>query len=263
MELGLKDKVILVTGGASGIGQDIVKKLLTLEAIPIVIDKLKKVEASWGQDNCDMPMPHWVTLDLVEENFCRIAVCKIIAQFGRIDGLVNNAGMNDSVGLTSGVDQFRASIEANLIHYFTMAHLCTESLKTTKGAIVNIGSKVSFTGQGGTSGYAASKGGITSLTRKWAAELAAFGVRVNAVIPGEVMTPMYDRWVNSFESPQDKLNTISVNIPLENRMTTSSEVAMAVIFLLSKWSSHTTGQFLFVDGGYSHLDRSLSPIHDF
>ena len=102
-------------------------------------------------------------------------MCKIIAQFGRIDGLVNNAGMNDSVGLTSGVDQFRASIEANLIHYFTMAHLCTESLKTTKGAIVNIGSKVSFTGQGGTSGYAASKGGITSLTREWAAELAAFG----------------------------------------------------------------------------------------
>ena len=258
MELGLKDKVILVTGGASGIGQVIVKKLQALEAIPIVVDKVKKAEAKWGQDRRVMPEPHWVTVDLVEEELCRNAVCEIIDQFGRIDGLVNNAGMNDRAGLTSSVDQFRASIETNLIHYFTMAQLCLEVLKKNKGTIVNIGSKVSFTGQGGTSGYAASKGGITSLTREWAVDLAAFGVRVNAVIPGEVMTPMYDSWINSFESPQDKLKAIAVNIPLENRMTTSSEVTMAVIFLLSEWSSHTIGQFLFVDGGYSHLDRSLS-----
>ena len=69
---------------------------------------------------------------------------------------------------------------------------------------------------------------------------------------------MYQAWINSLESPKEKLNRITKNIPLENRMTTSSEVAMAAIFLLSKWSSHTTGQFIFVDGGYSHLDRSLS-----
>ena len=132
MELGLKDKVILVTGGASGIGQDIVKKLQALEAIPVIIDRLKKVEAKWGQDSNVMPEPHWVTVDLVEEDLCRKAVCEIINQFSRIDGLVNNAGMNDRVGLTSSLDQFRASIEANLIHYFTMAHLCLEVLKKTK-----------------------------------------------------------------------------------------------------------------------------------
>jgi L-fucose dehydrogenase len=258
MELGFKDKVILVTGGASGIGQDIVKKLQTIEAIPIVFDKVKKVDATWEKGNSDLPLPHWFTVNLVEEDPCRNAVCEIIDRFGRIDGLVNNAGMNDSVGLESSPDQFRASIEANLTHYFTMTHLCLDTIKKNKGAIVNIGSKVSFTGQGNTSGYAASKGGITSLTREWAADLASFGVRVNAIIPGEVMTPMYQAWINSFESPKEKLNRITKNIPLENRMTTSSEVAMAAIFLLSKWSSHTTGQFLFVDGGYSHLDRSLS-----
>ena len=261
MELGLKDKVILVTGGASGIGQEIVKKLQALEAIPIVIDRVKKVEAKWGQDSIIIPEIQWVTVDLMEGDPCHKAVRQIIDQFGRIDGLVNNAGMNDGVGLTSSIDQFRSSIEANLIHYFTMAHLCLEALKKSKGTIVNIGSKVSFTGQGCTSGYAASKGGINSLTREWAVDLAAFGVRVNAVIPGEVMTPMYDHWLRSFESPQNKLQAIAKNIPLEKRMTTSSEVAMSVIFLLSKWSSHTTGQFLFVDGGYTHLDRSLSTIH--
>ena len=104
-------------------------------------------------------------MDLVAEDQCRKAVSQIIDQFGRIDGLVNNAGVNDGIGLTSSLDQFRSSIEANLIHYFTMAHLCLEALKKTKGTIVNIGSKVSFIGQGCTSGYAASKGGITSLTR--------------------------------------------------------------------------------------------------
>ncbi|MDT2058739.1 MAG: SDR family NAD(P)-dependent oxidoreductase, partial [Planktomarina sp.] len=229
MELGLKDKVILVTGGASGIGQEIVKKLQDLAAIPIVIDRVKKVEAKWGQDSSIIPEPQWITVDLVEEDPCRKAVGQIIDQFGRIDGLVNNAGMNDGVGLTSSLDQFRSSIEANLIHYFTMAHLCFEALKKNKGTIVNIGSKVSFTGQGCTSGYAASKGGITSLTREWAVDLAAFGVRVNAVIPGEIMTPMYDHWLRSFESPHGKLQAIATNIPLEKRMATSAEVAMSVI----------------------------------
>lgn len=132
MELGLKDKVILVTGGASGIGQEIVKKLHALEAIPIVIDRVKKVEAKWGQDSSIISEPQWITVDLVEEDPCRKAVGQIIDQFGRIDGLVNNAGMNDGVGLTSSLDQFRSSIEANLIHYFTMAHLCLEALKKTK-----------------------------------------------------------------------------------------------------------------------------------
>jgi len=260
MELGLEEKVILVTGGASGIGGDIVKKLQDLGATPIVLDRLNKSEAKLEQKYVSKGDLHWFKLDLTEEDACRDAVHEIADRFGRIDGLVNNAGVNDRAGLTSSLEQFRASIEANLTHYFTMTHLCFEMLKKNKGAIVNIGSKVSFTGQGGTSGYTASKGGVTSLTREWAVDLAAFGVRVNAVIPGEVMTPMYKNWVNSFNSPEEKLQEITANIPLENRMTSSSEVAMAVIFLLSQWSAHTTGQFLFVDGGYSHLDRSLNKI---
>ena len=258
MELGLKEKVILVTGGASGIGRDIVKKLQELNAIPIVLDRLSRLEVNWEERNNSESELHWFKLDLSEENLCSKAIDEIIDRFGRIDGLVNNAGMNDRVGLSTSVEYFRTSLEANLIHYFTMTHLCYDMLKKNKGSIVNIGSKVSFTGQGGTSGYTASKGAITSLTREWAVDFAGCGVRVNAVIPGEVMTPMYDSWLNSFDTPRDKLKAITAKIPLENRMTESSEVAMAVIFLLSQWSAHTTGQFLFVDGGYSHLDRSLS-----
>jgi NAD(P)-dependent dehydrogenase (short-subunit alcohol dehydrogenase family) len=127
----------------------------------------------------------------------------------------------------------------------------------TKGNIVNIGSKVSLTGQGNTSGYAASKGGINALTREWAVELLPFSIRVNTVLPAEVWTPLYETWINSLPNPQEKLAQIVSKIPFEKRFTTSEELADMCIFLASSKSSHTTGQIIVVDGGYTHLDRSL------
>jgi len=84
-----------------------------------------------------------------------------------------------------------------------------------------------------------------------------FSIRVNAVIVAECFTPLYQKWIQTYPNPKEKLKQIEANIPLENRMTTPTEIGSTVTFLLSKKSSHTTGQLLFVDGGYSHLDRSL------
>jgi L-fucose dehydrogenase len=131
-------------------------------------------------------------------------------------------------------------------------------LKATRGAIVNISSKTALTGQGNTSGYCASKGAQLSLTREWAAALLESGVRVNAVVPAEVMTPLYEQWISTFDDPQHKLAQITQKIPLGQRMTTAEEIARTTVFLLSGASSHTTGQWVFVDGGYTHLDRALS-----
>lgn len=97
-----------------------------------------------------------------------------------------------------------------------------------------------------------------SLTREWAAALLDDGVRVNAVIPAEVMTLLYARWINRFDDAQAKLDGITQKIPLGHRMTTSEQIARTCVFLLSDASSHTTGQWVFVDGGYTHLDRALS-----
>ena len=181
-----------------------------------------------------------------------------LAEFGQLHGLVNNAGVNDGVGLDAGRDAFVQSLERNLIHYYVMAHLCVDALKASRGAIVNVSSKTAVTGQGGTSGYCAAKGAQLSLTREWAASLAADGVRVNAVVPAEVMTPLYQSWLSGFDDPDAKLADITRRIPLERRMTRADEIADTAVFLLSARASHVTGQWLFVDGGYTHLDRALT-----
>jgi len=197
--------------------------------------------------------------DLTSADACDEVIKEIILEFGQIDGLVNNAGANDNIGLESGTpEKFIKSLTNNAGHFYFMAHYALPHLKKHRGTIVNIGSKTSVTGQGNTSGYVAAKGAILSLTREWAVELLPYSIRVNAVIPAEVSTPLYESWLKSFADPQEKLKSVSKKIPLEHRLTKPEEIADAVLFLLSDRSSHTTGQWLFVDGGYTHLDRAIS-----
>jgi len=138
-----------------------------------------------------------------------------------------------------------------------MAHYALGALKDARGCIVNIASKTAVTGQGGTSGYASAKGAILALTREWAVELLPYGIRVNAVVPAEVMTPLYEQWLGTFANPEEKRKEIVAKIPLGKRMTKPEEIAAAVLFLISGQASHITGQQIFVDGGYVHLDRAL------
>jgi L-fucose dehydrogenase len=258
MDLHLKDKVVLVTGGGSGIGAAISMTLASEGAVPVICGK-NPLDAPFEEAlRALQPRMRFFQFELMEEAACAKAVADTAAEFGRIDGLVNNAGVNDSVGLEAGREAFVGSLERNLIHCYVMAHYCLPHLKASRGAIVNISSKTAVTGQGNTSGYTAAKGAQLSLTREWAASLLEDGVRVNAVIPAEVMTPLYQRWISGFDEPDRKLEEITSKIPLGHRMTTPQEIADNVVFLLSERASHTTGQWVFVDGGYTHLDRALT-----
>ena len=260
MDLQLNGKVILVTGGAKGIGAAIVRECAREGAIPVIVDKDvdtgKAVQAELRQAGgaCE-----FVAAELSMPKACAAAVETIVNTIGHLDALVNNAGVNDGVGLERGnPEEFVKSLERNLVHYYAMAHFALPALKKSRGSIVNISSKTAVTGQGGTSGYVASKGAILGLTREWAAELLSLGIRVNAVIPAEVMTPLYEQWLAKHPNPKEKLERIVSKIPLGQRMTTAEEIAATVVFLLSEKSGHTTGQHLFVDGGYVHLDRALT-----
>ncbi len=259
MDLQLKDRVIIVTGGAKGIGEGIVEVLAREGAIPAIVGRnevdnkamLKKINGKGFQ----------IAAELTRPEECKKSVERIIQHYGRIDGLVNNAGVNDGINLEHGsYESFMESLHRNVVHYYLMAHHALPELKKSKGAIVNIGSKVAETGQGGTSAYAAANGGRNALTREWAVELLKYGIRVNAVIVAESYTPLYEKWVQTLPDPEKALREINEKIPLGNRMTTAEEIANMVAFLLSEKSSHTTGQLIHVDGGYVHLDRSINAL---
>jgi L-fucose dehydrogenase len=259
MDLQLKDKIMIVSGGAKGIGKAIAAVLSQEGAHVAIVGRneadnsaaVAEMEALGGKAT-------GFVAELSQPADCKNVVAAIAAHFGRIDGLVNNAGVNDGVGLASGnYEAFVASLHKNLVHYYQLAHECLPYLKRSIGAIVNISSKTAETGQGGTSAYAASNGGRNALTREWAVELLPFGIRVNAVIVAESYTPLYQKWIESFDNPAEKLAEITQRIPLGKRMTTPEEIANMVAFLLSAKSSHTTGQLIYVDGGYTHLDRAI------
>ncbi len=260
MDLQLKDKVIIVSGGAKGIGAGIVKVLAGEGAIPVIIgrnkeDNIEMVE-SLGDDG---RKAFQVVAELSDPDVCGKAVQDVMERFGRIDGLVNNAGVNDGVGLEHGsYDKFMASLHKNLVHYYLLAHHALPALIKTKGSIVNITSKTAETGQGNTSAYAAANGGRNGLTREWAVELLKYSIRVNAIVVAECWTPQYEKWIKTLSNAKEKLEEITSKIPLEKRMTTPEEIANMTAFLLSKCSSHTTGQLIHVDGGYVHLDRALA-----
>ena len=256
MDLELKEKVIVVTGGAKGIGEAIVRVASGEGAMPVIVDRDVQAGNSF---HSQLPGSELIIAELSSSESCYAVVEHVTRKFGRLDALVNNAGVNDKIGLEHGSPkQYVESLERNLLHYYNMAHFALPFLKKSRGCIVNIASKTALTGQGGTSGYASSKGAILALTREWAAELAQYGMRVNAIVPAEVMTPLYREWLDTFSQPEEKLKSILSKIPLENRMTSPQEIAAMVVFLLSPRAAHITAQHLFVDGGYVHLDRALT-----
>ncbi len=260
MDLGLKDKVVVISGAAGkegSIGETILQNLVNEGAIPAVIDRNDR-----GFDYIEQIRKKGIDAifcktDVTDPEQIKKSVDTITAKYGKIDVVINNVGVNDGIGLDATYEEFMNSLKLNVVSYFLVVKYALPYLKISKGNILNIGSKVALTGQGKTSGYAASKGAVLGLTREWAVDLIKYGIRSNAIIIAESWTPAYDTWIKTLEDGAEKLKSIIKKIPLENRMTTPQEIADVCLFTISERSSHTTGQFITVDGGYVHLDRSL------
>jgi len=259
MNLELDNKVVIITGGAKGIGEGITRAFAAERAIACIFAR-NPTEAKniMREESADGGRVEFYAVEMTNVAALQAAVEAVVDRHGRIDVIVNNAGGNDAVSLRHSPDEFRRSLENNIVHCFSLIHLALDLLIASKGNIVNIGSKCADTGQGGTSGYAASKGAMNALTREWALDLGRHGIRVNCVIPAEVITPMYERWLSQAPDPEAARAQLNSTIPLGRRTTTIEEIADAVIFMASPRSSHTTGQLLYVDGGYVHLDRACT-----
>lgn len=261
MDLNLKDKVVVITGAAGikgSIGETMLRAFAREGAIIAIIDRNERGFGYVEELKRSGTESMFAQTDVTKPDQIESAMNRIVERYGRIDALVNNVGVNDGAGLDASYDDFMASLKLNLISYFLVTKHALPKLKESHGAILNIGSKVAMTGQGGTSGYAASKGGILALTREWAVDLLKHRIRVNALIISESWTPAYDHWLGTLEDPVKTEQKITLKIPFEKRMTAPEELANTALFLISNVSSHTTGQHVVVDGGYIHLDRALS-----
>ena len=220
MDLQLKDKVFIVTGGGAGIGGAITLGLAAEGAIPVIFARSELAEDFRDHLLALSPRSRLIKFELSDDAACAAAVAETLKSYGRIDGLVNNAGLNDGVGLEAGPDAFRASLEKNLTHYYTLAHHCLDALRQTKGAIVN-------------------------MTRALAVEWAPNGIRVNAVAPTYVRTP----FIAGLMADPELVARIEAMTPL-HRLADPEEVAHAILFLAGPGASMVTGHTLPVDGGF-------------
>lgn len=258
MDLQLKGKVVLVSGGGAGIGSGIVMSLAKEGAVPIILTRsdkpaFKKELDAMGADY------EFHLIDLNNTDQIKPIVDDVAKRRGGIYGVVNNAGCNDNKAIeeTSWQD-FEKSLHGNLTHYYELVRAALPYLIKSKGSVLNITSKTALTGQGKTSAYAAAKGAILGLTREWAAAFLQYEIRVNAIVVSECWTPLYAKWIKTFDDPEARKKVITDKIPFQHRFTTIEEIGDNTVFLLSPVSSHTTGQWVFVDGGYVHLDRALT-----
>ena len=210
MDLQLSGRVVLVSGGTKGIGAAAARGFAAEGSHVVVIGRDAVAGARLV---AELPGSRFVAADLTVEADCARAVAETVAAHGRLDVLVNNAGVNDSVPLSGAPADFLGSLQRNLLHVFSLAHHALPHLVAARGAMVNVTSKVAWTGQGGTSGYAASKGAINALTREWAVALAKDGVRVNGVDVRQAQVDSLRRAVGVV--PQDTVlfnDTIFYNI---------------------------------------------------
>ena len=246
----LDRQVVIVTGAGSGIGTGIAL-LAAQEGAAVMIAELNPQSGARIDDEIRAAggRSAFVETDVADEASVEALVQRTLETFGRIDALVNNAGI-DLEGETTAfsTETWRRMIDVNLGGVFLCSRACLPTMRKQGGVIVNIASVHAMFGFSGSAAYDASKGGIVALTRSLAVENGPHRIRVNAICPGYIDTPLWDVWLAECSDP-DKLDRLTrENHPLRRRGT-PKDVAQAVRFLISDESSWITGTTLVVDGG--------------
>ncbi len=244
----LGGRLALVTGAGQGNGRAIALGLARAGARVVVTDingdnaaqTQTLVERDGGQA--------WAfPLDVCDPAACDALAAQVAGDIGDVDVLVNNAGIiiREDSSSPRAAENFRRVLDVNLTGTLNATLAMLEMLKRTRGCIVNLGSIASFAGQGATLGYAPSKAGVKLLTQSHAAEFAAFGIRVNAIAPGVIATPMTE----ATRADPSRLTGFMARTPM-GRVGEPEELVGPVVFLASPMASYVTGATLAVDGGF-------------
>lgn len=241
----LEGKVCLITGAASGIGKATTLLFAQEGATVIAGDISKENLDSLVKEAEGLPgrVDSYI-LNVTDRDQVKEVVEKVVQKYGRIDVLVNNAGITrDALLVRMKEEDWDAVINVNLKGVFNVTQMVVPyMIKQRNGSIVNVSSVVGIFGNPGQTNYAASKAGVIGMTKTWAKELAGRNIRVNAVAPGFIETPMTEKL------PEKAREAALSRIPL-GRFGKPEEVAQVILFLASDESSYVTGQVIGIDGG--------------
>lgn len=250
----LSERVIFITGASKGIGLGCVLSCLkhgaqvALLARDAAAAEPEIMARGFSFENDVLPL----SADVRDSQAMEAAIEKAVARFGKLDGLINNAGWHPpamTIDDTS-LEDFESLLKLNLTSSFLGCKYAVPYLRKTRGAIVNMSSEVALIGQGAAPAYVTSKAGQIGLTKALALDLAPDGVRVNAVCPAGVMTPLMQEWAATQYSPSKALKQVDSWHPL-GRMATTEEIGEVCAFLLSPEAAFITGQTICPDGGAS------------
>ena len=246
-----EDKVVIITGGATGIGKA-TSILFAKEGAKVIIASrnekngnsvVKSIKSKKGK-------AEFIKTDVSNEEDVRNLISKVVKKYKKIDILYNNAGIENSADVVNTKsDEWQKVLNVNLQSVYLCSKYAIPKMK--KGsAIVNTASIAGLLGFENSAAYCASKGGVVNLTRQMAMDYANKGIRVNAVCPGAVDTPMIERVINASKNPKAAKKQFNLMHPM-GRMAKPEEIAKTVAFLASDDASFITGQAIAVDGGFT------------
>lgn len=244
----LAGRLALVTGAGQGNGRTMAIGLSHAGARVIVTDLNRDAAEETARMVREAGGTAWAFgLDVTQADACRSLAARVAAEIGHVDLLVNNAGIiiRETMASDNAAANWKKTIDVNVHGTFNVTHAWLDSIKASKGVVINIASIAAYAGQAASLGYSPSKGAIKMLTQSLAQELAPAGVRVNALAPGVIATPMT---AATRENPQ-RLSAFMTRIPM-GRIGETEDLVGPLIFLASDMSRYVTGVTLPVDGGF-------------